>query len=302
MLLAAGVAVIATLEPARAAFPGNNGKIAFVREGASDSYIFTTKPNGTDTTKIPTRPRFDGTPAWSPDGRKIAFSGLLGGNWDIYVMEADGGGLKRITEGPAGDFSPSWSPDGRRLAFVRQRGEGGGSSACESCIVTTRLDGDGSKRLTGTKGFATDPAWSPDGRKIAFSKSVRGSGGEIFKMNAADGSQKRNLTDTPRAQEYEPDWSPDGKKLAYTSFTEANGAFDRVFTMNADGSEQTNLTGRDGGWSPSWSPAGGKIVFVSVHPNARSFDLFVMEADGTEVERLTATRAFEYSPTWQPLP
>ena len=303
MALAACFVVSCTkAQPAEAAFPGENGRVAFVRDGAQDSRIFTINPDGTSLSKTSTGPRFDSSPSWSSDGTKITFAGSVHGNLDVYVMNADGSGLRRITKSPARDTSPSWSPDGERIAFAKQRGEEGENSVCDSCIATIKLDGTGLKRLTRTSGFASDPVWSPDGKQIAFSKFVRGSGGDIFKMNAADGGQKTNLTNTRRAQESEPNWSPDGRRLAYTSFTEARGAFDRVFTMNADGSNQTNLTGRDGGWSPAWSPDGSKIVFTSANPDTPNFDLFVMNADGTAVTRITRSGAFDWEPDWQPLP
>jgi len=186
--------------------------------------------------------------------------------------------------------------------LVRQRGEKGPNTVCrKSCVYKIRVDGTGLKRLTGTKRFAKDPAWSPNDKKIAFSQGVRTPGlVEIFKMNAADGSQKRYLTNT-RLQESEPDWSPDGKTIAYTSCTEAHGAHDRVFTMNADGSDQTNLTKLKDGFSPAWSPNGKKIAFIRAYPPFPNLDIFVPKADGTEVKRLTKTQAFDRSPDWQPL-
>jgi TolB protein len=204
ILAAVVVAMVVSVHSADAAFPGNNGKIAFVREGARDSHIFTINPNGTGLRKISTKPRFDSSPSWSADGKKMAFSGVLQGNWDIYVINANGSGLKRITKSSAGDFSPTWSPDGKKIAFVRQRGEGDPSTVCESCIYKIKVNRTGLTRLTDTKGFASDPAWSPNGKKIAFSKFVRRIGGQIFTMNAADGRQKWNLTNT-RLQESEPD-------------------------------------------------------------------------------------------------
>src|SRR3990170_6618779 len=98
--------VVATgtkVQPAKAAFPGENGRIAFVRDGALDSHIYTMSPDGTGLSKVPTTPRFDSSPSWSPDGEKIAFAGSVKGNLDVYVVNPDGSGMRRITKSPARD-------------------------------------------------------------------------------------------------------------------------------------------------------------------------------------------------------
>ena len=285
--LAAGSLMLA--DPARAAFPGKNGRIAFVREALRGSDIYTVRPDGTRPANITKSPGVSDTdPAWSRDGGKIAFSR----DGDIFWIEAGGGSPRRVTSGPAGDFSPSWSPDGERVAFVRQRGEGSAKAVCRSCIRTVKVDGTGMRRLTAIRGFSSDPAWSPDGGRIAFQRGL-----DIFVMDAADGGRKRNLTRTPRLQESEPDWSPDGGKIAFTSFTEAGGAFDRVFTMNADGTAREKL--RDGVSSPAWSPNGRRIAFVEFAPPENA-DIFTMRTDGTDVRRVTGNPAFEVSPDWRP--
>jgi Tol biopolymer transport system component len=301
LLVASGVALLVdgAEKPARAgAFPGENGKIAFVRQGATDANaanIFTINPDGSGLTKISTELRFDFEPSWSSNGEKIAFSGLRNGNWDIYTINADGSGLKRITKGLSGDFTPSWSPDGKWIAFVKQRREGGANTVCNSCIYKKKVDGTGLRRLTNTKRFASDPAWSPNGKKIAFSQFARRTGGQIFKMDASDGTNKRDLTNTSRLDESGPNWSPDGTKIAYTTASPDTGN-ENVRTMNADGTNQKNRTGQAGGWSPAWSPDGREIVFI------RNSHLFVMKADGTEGQRVTMTQTFDEEPDWQPLP
>jgi TolB protein len=212
------IMMIVEARPAEATFPGKNGKIAFVRVGALDSHIFTINPDGSELAKISTRPFFDFSPAWSPDGKKIAFSGftfsgltlprLIRGDADIYVINADGSSLKRITESPAGDSWPSWSPDGKKIAFVRQRGEGGPSTVCKSCIYKIRVDGTGLKRLTGTKSFATDPAWSPNGKKIVFSSANPDAPNlDVFVMNS-DGTEVERLLTKNDASDWEPNWQP----------------------------------------------------------------------------------------------
>src|SRR5262245_43609251 len=104
---------------ARATFPGQNGKIALSGNATGDYEIYSINPDGTGLTDISNAPGFnDFWPAWSPDGRQIAFVSVPpGGNFDIYVMNADGSGRHRLTDNPATDNFPSWSPDGTKVVF-----------------------------------------------------------------------------------------------------------------------------------------------------------------------------------------
>ena len=105
------------------------------------------------------------TPAWSPDGRKLAFVSERDGNSEIYVMNVDGSAQENLTEQPASDSHPSWSRDGRRIVFVSRR-DGNAE------IYVMNADGSGLRNLTRTPSADRDPAWSPDGRAIAFVQRV----------------------------------------------------------------------------------------------------------------------------------
>lgn len=306
IIVAAMLVVVGAADPAGAALPGKNGRIAFVREGPPNlrTEIFTVEPDGTRYDKISVRLGRDNTfPAWSSDGKKIAFSGSsrsFGSSYDIFTMKADGSGLRRITDTPRIDEThPAWSPNGERIAF--DRGPHFVESVERSDIYTIKADGTGLRRLTRTKGaLETEAAWSPDGKKIAFTRFGR-TDTDVYTMNAVDGGQQRNLTRPLKAEARDPNWSPNGKKIAfgYAINTAERSIPSEIYTMKANGTRYTNLTKNPADDSfPAWSPDGEKITFASTRSG--NSDIFVMKTDGKKVNRLTKTQAFEYAPDWQP--
>jgi len=108
---------------------------------SSHSDIYVMNADGSGTRKLTHNARYNAEPAWSPDGRKIAFRSTRNGNRDIYVMNADGSGKRNLTRHPARDGSPSWSPDGRRIAFVSNR-----DGRLEAHVMNA--DGSGQRSLT----------------------------------------------------------------------------------------------------------------------------------------------------------
>jgi Tol biopolymer transport system component len=218
--------------------------------------------------------------AWSPDGRRIAFLSDRNGEFDIYVMNADGTGQRNLTRNPAFDSDPVWSPDGRRIAYVTSpRGKG---ATRQRAIHVMNVDGSGQKVLGHGGCCGPNVAWSPDGRKIAF-RSDREGNGEVYVMNA-DGSGQRRLTRSPSSDGH-PLWSPDGRKILFVR-AEFRFGNSEIYVVKPDGSGERNLTRNPAEDSAAaWSPDGRKIVFVSKRD--RNGEIYVMNADGSELRKLT---------------
>jgi Tol biopolymer transport system component len=246
-------------------------------------------------------------PAWSPDGRKIAFVSDRAGNAEIYVMNADGSEQRRLTRNAAPDFGPAWSPDGRKIAFQSLRNAGPRacsqahvSAGCNWELYVMNADGSGQRRLTRDPGLDRGATWSPDGRELLFGRApweqgaLRRSPG--FWIMNADGSDQRRLVTADRTAA----WSPDGRMIA---FSRKAGSNREIYVIRPDGSGQRALTHNPGvDADPTWSPDGRKIAFLGRREPGNNVDVYVMNADGTGQRNLTRnTASYFYSPVaWSP--
>ncbi|PWU21485.1 MAG: hypothetical protein C5B48_11260 [Candidatus Rokuibacteriota bacterium] len=286
-LVMAGL-VLSFAGSAGAAFPGNNGKIAFSSSRDGDYEIYSMNPDGSNQTRLTRDVGSDIDPAWSPDGQKIAFTSNRAGPDDIYVMNQDGGSEVRLTTSPGDDENPAWSPGGRDIAFASTR-DGNAE------IYVMNEDGTGQSRLTTNSASDLYPAWSPNGQQIAFESNREGAY-QIYVMNV-DGSGQTRLTSSP-GDNISPAWSPDGQKIAFASNRDGNY---EIYFMNADGSAAARLTHNTAGdLDPAWSPDGQKIAFTSDR-DGNLHEIYVMNADGSDQTRLTTNAAEDTTPDWQSL-
>jgi TolB protein len=225
-----------------------------------------------------------------------------GGARDVYAMNPDGGSVRRLTTSPHDDGYPRWSPDGRRIAFVSQRDSvlTAGRWARAQAIYVMNADGSGARRLTDPEeGIAGSPAWSPDGRRIAFTRS--GQWTNLWIMNA-DGSGKTRLT-ANGWDDFAPTFTRDGTRILYLSNEYgAAGPWARLFSMNVNGSGVTELPRPYGGGSNiTWydlSPDGSRIAFSLDYPVEQ--EIYTMTVAGTNMVRLTTSPGEDTHPVWSP--
>jgi len=293
--------------PAQATFPGTNGRIAYSLGEALPggfpipSQIFTIKPDGTGQRQLTHVPddKTAASPAWSPDGRRIAFQSNVDGEFQLWVMNADGSGQTRLLSDPGyNHYQPSWSPDGSRLVFSRCFVGLGFDAYCD--LATVSATGRGLRTLLGGNWIHTRPRYSPDGRQIVFASNRGGLLSAIWVMNA-DGSRLRRLT-RAALEAFWPDWSPDGRHVLFTDYCCV--PFSNVRVMNADGSGVRKLTHftapRQGGFA-SYAPDGRKIVLMAGPPSGEELNaLYTMNADGSGLTRITSNRPDLILSDWGP--
>ncbi|MBA4494656.1 TolB family protein [Paenactinomyces guangxiensis] len=211
--------------------------------------------------------------------KQILFSGGSLHKPGIYKMNEDTTAVTRITDGVSVDASP----DGKKLAFIKN-----------DSLYISDIDGKHQVRLTKSRFpvYDSSPRWSPDGKKIVFSRSD----GNIYSIDK-NGKNLTNLTNTDETViNSEPDWSPDGSKIVFHSNRNGNS---HIFVMNADGSSVKQLTGnkQSSEYSAHFSPDGRKILYGrSIKADS---DIYIMNADGKNPRNLTKDiQEAAASPLW----
>ncbi len=228
------------------------------------------------------------TPAWSPTGTAVAYTSFFSGLPGVYVVDLPTGQKRPVVTEGSFNASPTFSRDGRSIAFARS--VPGGNIE----IFVTDTAGGNLQRLTNSRGIDTNPAWSPNGRQIAFT-SDRGGNPQIYIMDA-DGTNVRRISRSGRYNDGAA-WSPDGARIAYAQ-REAIERFDIVAVDVVTG-EARELTSAPGSHeTPTFSPDGLRIAFAGKYGSGRgATQIYVMGDDGSDVRQLTS-EGNNFSPSW----
>lgn len=254
--------------------------------------LWTAGADGSGLTNLTNAPGVDTDGKWSPDGSKIVFSSNRTGVYQLYVMNADGSGLEQLTDGDRSPAYATWSPDGRRIAYLAavgktdqvrvMRADGSGDHKIASFaytyeldwspdgrrmvvgikdrhdvwkILLMRADGSNIRRFPGTGFDSWAPAWSPSGRRIAFSRSstIDPYNADIYTVRV-DGSGLKRITTGP-GYDSDPVWSPDGRSIAYSGEEGDSVSYGDIWIHNLDGTPGASISKLDSyDYNPHWQP------------------------------------------------
>jgi len=225
------------------------------------------------------------SPAWSPDGRRLAYVSFENKKPVVYVHSLLDGKRQVAANFKGSNSAPAWAPDGSRLAVSLSR-EGG------SQLYLVNPDGSNLRRLSQSAGIDTEPVFSPDGQTLYFT-SDRGGSAQIYRMPAGGGEAQRVTFEG--GYNVSPRISPDGKLLAFIT---RNGAKFQVATLDLATRQGQVLSDSDKDESPSFAPNGRMILLATV--NAGRGVLSAVSADGRIKQRLTLSAGDVREPAWGP--
>lgn len=230
-------------------------------------------------------------PAVAPAGSRLAYESTARGMPEVFVSGLGLASQHAVATAPGGQGEPAWSADGSRLAYVS--GQLGlhapvGISGAFGSVFVSSATGGGAHAITRDDAYAGEPAWAPNGSRIAYATD-RG-GAWALASTTPDGRQTRALTATGDAQW--PAWSPSSTQIAYQWSASPDGD-PSIWVMDANGNDPHRLTSGSG---PSWSPDGRWIAFE--RKTDQGSDLWIIPAKGGRAVRLTDDAGLKGRPAW----
>jgi len=258
-------------------------KIAFVSTGSGNKEIYSCEFDGYYPQQITRNHGISLFPAWSSDGRYVAYTSYKGGKPDLYIKNL--AEMQEVSVAEKGiNITPAWVPGKFELAAAL-------SFSGDQEIYLLTGTGKIIKRLTRMRGSDLSPTWSPDGKKFAF-VSTRSGKPQIYIKDMASGRARR-LT-YQGSYNTQPNWSPRGDKITYSSMVDGRH---NIFVIDVDGFEPLQLTYDSGdNEAPSWSPDGSMIAFSSNREGP--YRIYVMTAFGTDQRRLIIMKGEQTNPKW----
>ncbi len=297
----------------------DGSRVAFVSDRDGNSEIYVIDSQTLMTYRLTDSPSSDTFPSWSPTNDQIAFVSERDGNAEIYVMEIDGENLHRLTFNPGMDGFPSWSPDGAKIIFSSERTN-------PADIFVMDANGENQTNLTNTPDiYELRPVWSPATEEIMYILAEQQRATVYYSL----AKMRSNGTDHMTiAHEDFPDWiesaiwSPDGRRVALTTIDSFDSSA-KLHVIEMDGGYPKELDnevsdGIVGGWSvtalqitlmttptPTLTPtpkplaaSDGMLAFSS--NESGNFEVYVMNADGTDWRNLTFNNADDLAPVFSP--
>ncbi|MEP7149994.1 MAG: LpqB family beta-propeller domain-containing protein, partial [Acidobacteriota bacterium] len=297
----------------------------------SDIFVFTLETGSI--VPVVEGPFFDADPAFSPDGKSIAYVSDVEGNFEIYTRVIATGETKRLTHNPGHESFPSYSPDGTQIIFNSD------AEKENNDVYLMNVDGSNVRKITDEPGWDASPtnSWSPDGTQVLL-LSDRSGKENIYLMNIEPFAPRRVASNIESDEPLDPSYSPGGDRIVYQTTNEIrvfenNSQTDRVVvktsaggrptfspdggkilfqerinenteicSVNIDGSGFFNITQNPSkDLSPAYSPDGTKIAFAANRAyGTTTFEIYVMNADGSEPRLVFGDRAMSVGPSWSP--
>ena len=265
-------------------------RIAFVTAGRGSKEIYLIDSDGEAATRVTSDGSIALSPAWAPDGRRLAYSSFKSGGLHVFERDLGSGSDRTLSARDGINITPAYAPDGRTLAF--------GATVGGNTELALVSGGGGFRTLTQSRRYENlSPTFSPDGGRIAFVSDRLGEPA-VYVMDAGGGEPRvvSNYEYGRRGYSTSPDWSPTGPWIAYSTRVAGTA---QIAVVGADGRGARLLTDRGRNEDPSWAPDGRHLVFASPNRDG-SGGLFVLDTVTGKVRTLVAGRGFGL-PAWSPL-